>query len=192
MGELSIRDLMRAGHVTRWQIVRTSRNQTLAEHLFNVTMISLELAERLFPDADCSDKYAIMDWALHHDIPEVYLGDISTPVKQRVKESGGADVFNNLERGVSEKWWLAKERVEGHPFKDLVKLADIIDGVLFMQIEGIGTHAETVRKKLDLVYNELVEKAKKRWPEYKWEQAMDVYWKAVSGSDGTLEFEYRN
>ena len=50
MGELSIKDLLRAGHVKRWQIVRTVRDQTLAEHSFNVAMISIELAEILIDD----------------------------------------------------------------------------------------------------------------------------------------------
>ena len=46
MSELNIKDILRSGHVIRWQIVRTVRDQTLAEHLFTVTILSIEMSNR--------------------------------------------------------------------------------------------------------------------------------------------------
>jgi len=56
---LSIQDLMLAQDVKRWVIVRTAKDQSLAEHTFNVVMIA-------------------------RDLDEILTGDIPTPAKDRL------------------------------------------------------------------------------------------------------------
>ena len=74
--KLTIADLARAGHVTRWHSVRTSRDQTLAEHHFLVMRISNQLAKGIIgPDLSDSDLLKIMEYSSQHDMPELLIGD---------------------------------------------------------------------------------------------------------------------
>lgn len=190
MGELSIKDLLRSGHVERWQIVRTTRNQTLAEHAFNVAMISIELAELLIDDLGEAEKFRIYDWALRHDTPEIYLGDIATPVKQRIKQID-PNIINQIESEISEKYAKSKDRVDCTVYKIIVKLADIIDGSSFLRVEGLGDHAGVVIDKLHSNFGKYIDIAADSYPDIEWEQAVDFYDTVLSGRDGTLEFEFK-
>lgn len=190
MGELSIKDLLRAGHVHRWQIVRTVRDQTLAEHSFNVAMISIELAELLIDDLSDAERYIILNWALRHDTPEIYLGDIATPIKRRIKEID-PNVIDIIEEEISEKYKKSKDQVNCTVYKIIVKLADIIDGSSFMRIEGLGDHAEAVIEKLDVLFGKLVDVGIKYYSEIEWEKAVSFYEEVLSGVDGTLDFEFK-
>ena len=63
-------ELLRASHTKRWTIVSTARTQTVAEHLFNVTMIAEKLAEAVGYDIVInSDNFLkLQTWALMHDL----------------------------------------------------------------------------------------------------------------------------
>ena len=59
---MNINDILLAQNIARWTIVSTIQKQSLAEHLFNVTMIARNIAtEANMPD----DK--IIKYALDHD-----------------------------------------------------------------------------------------------------------------------------
>ena len=76
-------DLMRASHVKRWHIVNTSKEQNLAEHQWNVTVIGLrlyELTEGREPPA------GFIAALMFHDVAEIRYGDIPTPGKAFIRE----------------------------------------------------------------------------------------------------------
>ena len=82
--ELGVLDVLRASDVTRWQIVKTYRSQSVAEHTFEVATIALWLLERtrLTETISLSHyKAEILEWALCHDMAEVITGDFPSPVK---------------------------------------------------------------------------------------------------------------
>lgn len=76
---MNIVDKLRASHVTRWHIVATTREQTLADHQWCVTQIAYEIWKRLHPGAPCPANLLLI--ALNHDNDEVIEGDIPSPRK---------------------------------------------------------------------------------------------------------------
>jgi 5'-deoxynucleotidase len=57
--KLTLDNLARSGHINRWYCVRTSRDQTLAEHHYMVTMISNRLEKETF-GSDLDEKGIII------------------------------------------------------------------------------------------------------------------------------------
>ena len=135
MCELNLKDILRAQNVKRWVIVNTSRGQSLAEHTFNVIAITRELCAILgIPDA------RTMKYAFDHDLDEILTGDIPTPAKKRLGIEGGG--YDGKSREMCSDVEIA-----------IVKLADILEAILFIEENGVGQHASEVmsylRVKLD-------------------------------------------
>jgi len=122
---LSIQDLMLAQDVKRWVIVRTAKDQSLAEHTFNVVMIARAICKELGVRDDKVIKYA-----LDHDLDEILTGDIPTPAKDRLG-------INTAYDGKSFEECNGEE-------KSIVALADIIEAMHFLNENQIGRHAQTV------------------------------------------------
>ena len=142
MSELKLKDILRAQNVKRWVIVNTSRNQSLAEHSFNVIAITRELCNRL----NVNDARA-MKYAFDHDLDEILTGDIPTPAKKRL----GIDTGDGYE---------GKSLVECSDLEiAVVKVADVLEAILFIEENGVGQHASEVmqylREKLDKVLGDL-------------------------------------
>lgn len=98
---------LRASIVPRWSIIKTTRPQSLAEHNYNVSIITKHLcgAMALSPPMV---KEAVM-YALTHDYEEIYTGDIPSPAKVKEKRP-------------------VKKVTEA-----VVKLADALEAWLFIQ-----------------------------------------------------------
>ena len=135
-------DKFRAGHVTRWQIVRTSNRQSVAEHSFNVAMIAEELARRAAVTDD------VLRWALYNDLVEVYTGDVPTPMR-RALERVHPGIINEVEDGFAPQ--IAGLR-EATPLRvrRLVKAADLMEAIWYLKHEGLGDHAARVLQTLQM------------------------------------------
>ncbi|MBU1413908.1 HD domain-containing protein [Myxococcota bacterium] len=175
ISKLTLADLARSGHVTRWHSVRTSRDQTLAEHHYMVTRISNRLAKDIFgSDLDDSGLLRIMEYASLHDTPELLMGDLPSPLKRHIEQIGGAD--NPIEAIEAEiAPWLIDMKNEirqQHPeHLVVIKLADLIDAILFIEHEGISKHAKAVAKGLKEQLQAKVEGAGRRYSGYSWDIA---------------------
>lgn len=124
--KLNIQDHLRAGDVTRWHIVATARKQSLAEHQFNVAMIARAIGEEMHLDIAL-----ITEIALFHDMDEVVIGDIPTPTKERLNK-------------YNIKW--PGPKTDTHwPEVHVVKCADLIEAMWFLENNGIGRHADQVK-----------------------------------------------
>ena len=173
--KLTLADLARSGHVTRWHSVRTSRDQTLAEHHYMVTRISNRLAKDIFgPDLDDSGLLRIMEYASLHDTPELLMGDLLSPLKRHIEQISGAD--NPIEAIEAEiAPWLVDMKNEirqQHPeHLVVIKLADLIDAILFIEHEGIGSHAKAVTNGLKEQFKEKLGSAERDYPGYSWKVA---------------------
>ncbi|MBE6565173.1 MAG: 5'-deoxynucleotidase [Ruminococcaceae bacterium] len=72
----------RQKYIRRWSLMRSTSEENLAEHSSQVALIAHALAligNRFFGKHYSPDRAALL--ALFHDIPEVYTGDLPTPVK---------------------------------------------------------------------------------------------------------------
>jgi len=103
---LTLADLARSGHVTRWHSVRTSRDQTLAEHHYMVTRISNQLAKDIFKsDLTDSGLLQIMEYASQHDTPELLMGDLPSPLKLHIEHiSGKNNPIETIESEIAPGW----------------------------------------------------------------------------------------
>lgn len=122
---MNIQDRLRASSVKRWHIVNTSREQSMAEHAFNVAQIAIELRMRLNPGIIKADCRADVLLALDHDMEEILEGDIPTNAKPNRK----------LQEFFEQRPWDCKH---------YVKMADLIDMCVFIEDYGIGRHAKAV------------------------------------------------
>lgn len=131
---MRINDMLRAQHVKRFHIVHTIKNQSIAEHSFNVAMIARRIAIEMGYDED--DVKTVMLAGLVHDLDEVITGDIPTPTKIRAKAQG-VDLNNN---GINVPYqcsgleWVTR----------IVKVSDYIEAMSFMEENAVGMHALTV------------------------------------------------
>lgn len=74
--------VFRQKYIRRWGLMRNSSVETLSEHACEVAVIAHALAligNRFFEKNYDADRAAAI--ALFHDVPEVYTGDMPTPVK---------------------------------------------------------------------------------------------------------------
>lgn len=172
-----MQDIARSGHVTRWHSVRCARNQTLAEHHYLVTMIARELMARLFGDRLAAEtRLAVLEYALTHDTPELLTGDLPAPLKRRVTEIAGEEnPLAQIEREIAPEIAARKEALAGTVFAHLIKIADLMDGCLFIREEGIGRHAALVAELTEKRLHAEIDAARRRFPEIDWDQASALY-----------------
>jgi len=127
--------IMRIQAVKRWHMIDTSRVQTLAEHSANVALLAMLIA-RTAP-AEFFDSYShVACYALLHDAPEAFTGDIPTHTKRHLT---GID---ELENKFTHTLWKLEARTSTVM---LTKMCDIADGIRFIRLHGVdltGVHAQ--------------------------------------------------
>ena len=72
----------RQKYINRWGLMRNTVNENLSTHAAEVSCIAHALAvigNTYFGKSYDSDRVAVL--ALYHDMPEVFTGDMPTPVK---------------------------------------------------------------------------------------------------------------
>ena len=163
---MKLHEILRTGHVNRWHIVRTAREQTVAEHMYRVTMIADHLASKILPASRyLLNSEQLIRYALHHDVTEAITGDTATPTKR----IGDFD-----DSRINTEWDNLRNEFGGTPIGNIVKLADFIEAAAFLVIEGIGKHADVVHE--GIVDNCLkhVTKCEHNWPDYNWQAAREI------------------
>lgn len=137
---LKIHEIMRAQNVSRWSLIATTRQQSVAEHTFNVVMLVRAMAKLMY----MKDEQLIKA-ALEHDLDEVITGDIPSPTKATAKQLG-------MDLGLMEGPKKNEDALSGQA-KSLLKIADIIDAVHFLDNFGTGRRAAVVQEELtDVLY----------------------------------------
>lgn len=165
---LSLYDQLRAAHVRRWHIVQVCREQTLAEHSFNVATLSGALAARMrWPGLmDNTKKLKLMHWAMMHDLIEVNTGDIPTPFKSKIREAAGnAGVLEDAESLVDNEHMGHYRAIKGTEVEMIVDLADVIEAIFFLQDNGIGLHAKKALDGIRVSLADLVNRYEAQYPE---------------------------
>lgn len=168
---MNIKDIVRTGEVTRWHIVATHRKQTLAEHHYLVTMIAYDMALKLSLSPE--DLQIIIMWSLHHDLCEVLTGDIPTPMKYKIKSKYPYGIVEEIEDNIDSKIHVMKQLAKGMCGYYVVKLADIMEGILFLENNGIhmehpGYYGHAARMGLIISYGNWIIKAMEDFPSVDW------------------------
>lgn len=170
---MNIKDIYRSGHVKRWHIVNTHRQQTLAEHHYLVTMILFDIAPKIgLPLASDEGRVAVM-WSLIHDLPEIFTGDMPTPMKMYLRGHMALNAYEGAEAGIDENYNLTKAMAKASLAYDLVKLCDIMEGILFLEAEAVdgstpGTHSNQVRMGLIIGWEKKFKEVKEKYRSMKW------------------------
>lgn len=189
MAEFSFGQLMRSGHVKRWQIVRVAREQTIAEHMYRVWLITEMLCKAVGTPEELGSRACA--WALVHDLPEVVTGDIATPTKKAMRDHLKVDdPMRTIELSLSDSYARVWHEAKAVPASgnwpsayELVKLADLIEAHCFLGCEAMGEHATTVRNGIMAGIAERVLALETRYPLHfqtpEFSQFMNLAWSKI-------------
>lgn len=132
MNQMDIKHRLRLMQVKRYGIFHMNRDQSVAEHSFNVAMIAIELIE----DLDDDDLYgAVVVYSLFHDMDEVLSGDIPSPFKRKLRNQCPEVI------PVLDGQPLANDMV-----RNIVKLADLLEALYYCREFGGSRSAEEVEE----------------------------------------------
>ncbi len=149
---LSLRDIVRSGHVVRWNSVKHGRPQYLAEHHYMVTMIARALARRvLTADYYTPEKQVLLvDYCLNHDLPELISGDLPSVSKRKLEAMLGdkSDVFKQFDYEIHPPLRKLDLKMHDTPLKEIAKLADWADAIVYIQQEGQGNYEVKITKQV--------------------------------------------
>lgn len=135
----AIETVMRLHSVKRWHMIDTTRQQTLAEHSANVALLAMMIAVTS-PIFHFATGSVIATYALMHDIPEAFTGDVPTHTKRHLTG------LEELERSVTHDIFRLGVREND---KALVKLCDLADGIRFIRLHGVDLTARHAREGLE-------------------------------------------
>lgn len=178
--KMTLQTKLRAGHVTRWHIVRTLRQQSLAEHLWRTYQIVKYLYPTIVRQPESIEFFECCEYALHHDITEVLVGDIPTPTKRRI-EGDDPMYLKRIDEDLDSDFSTMYRGAKGARTMYIVKLADLIDGCIFLAHEGHGPHAGDVQDRLERRLEQTVAAARAKFPGDNWHCALDLYQELVMG-----------
>lgn len=75
-----------AGAVKRYHVKRTHRTQSIAEHTFGMLMLVKQVIQ--LSDVPFERTAVLYEAILHHDLPELFTGDVPAPIKRVHPELG--------------------------------------------------------------------------------------------------------
>lgn len=134
-----------AGNVTRYHAKRTIRRQNIAEHTFGILM----LVKQVKPDLSLNLVNAI----LHHDLPELFTGDVPAPIKRAHPDLG--PLLDHIEEGLAPLYNPVMDKLTPNEIT-LLKWADRMELVLWCLEEvrmGNSYCETTVRRGLGWILN---------------------------------------
>ena len=102
--------LSRMKYIKRWALMRSTVDENIKEHSWDVSVIAhaLALIENKIYGGNV-DEYKVLSYAMYHEAGEVITGDLPTPIKYFNTQINSA--YKDLERQAEEKL-LAKLPVE--------------------------------------------------------------------------------
>lgn len=188
--KMGLADIMRASYIMRWNIVNTHEQQNVAEHSFNVAVIADRLYHLLTKGSNQRETpqihYLILKWALWHDIPEVMTGDIPTPIKRHL-EGKYPQCISSVESAVCPHYADIKNEIEGTAVQVIVKIADLLESISFLQQKQSDTLSAEVSARLRHRLEHVVSEAVAGWPQYNWEGAMERISREIRATPTTLD-----
>lgn len=153
---MNLTQKLRSGHVRRWHIVAVAREQTIADHMYRVGVLTEEILKVMgYFSWNNNLTLNAMRWAAIHDRHEYLLGDLPTPGKAAIRDAcdwdapaGQGDAINGAAAKMDPEGEELRACVEdggdcplaGH----VVKYADLLEAMNYIGIFGVGSHAREV------------------------------------------------
>lgn len=137
-----------AGAVRRYHVQRTLRQQTIAEHTFGMLMLIKQVRAGTFISP------ALYDAVLHHDLPELFTGDMPAPIKRAHPDLG--PLMDSIEEGLAPLYLEPDLDAEDTA---LLKWADRMELVLWCleEIKMGNTHCHAmVKRGLGWILNSVI------------------------------------
>ena len=138
---MRINDVLRAGHVKRWHTVHVLREQSIAEHMWNVAMIADTIFLKLGLNVDVYT-------AMTHDLSEVRGGDIPSHQKSAAPYSSFSDeqiVIKGADL-IDAEWFMLNYRGPGSHAQEVFKdVQQRLDNFIIDCPENIGEAVMKVR-----------------------------------------------
>lgn len=128
----TLNDKISLSSVSRWHILDTSKNQSVAEHTYNVVIIVRDIINRFNLNIDGGvriDEASAIRLALEHDLDEVIIGDIPTPTRKLMGDVAQANLDRVMQPPVH--WGDDIDTV-------IVKCADKIEACWFISNFALG------------------------------------------------------
>lgn len=139
---MKINELMRLQDISRWSMINVTRQQSVAEHSFNVSVLAqaiLDRANKMSEESTFNSQY-IGIIAMLHDAVESVTGDIPTPAKQRMKQLGFD--FNEAFKDPDGE-------TPPHGYEVVIKVCDLFESVMYLRNFGTGERAYVVLQGLE-------------------------------------------
>ena len=133
---MRLTDVLALSHVPRWAIVPHVQPQSVADHTFRVVAIARELAKIADIELTANDLW----YMLNHDAAESRSGDANRQFKHMIDDKAWRDA----EEGMCP--WLVQEPIVTTKVENLLKVADAIEAMTFIQMYGAGKHADSVAR----------------------------------------------
>lgn len=110
--------VFRQKYIKRWGLMRNTSTETLSEHAMETAVIAHALAligNRVYGQSYDADRVGML--ALFHDVPEVYTGDLPTPVKYF--DRGSKESYAQIEQKAIEALLLKLPPELREPYEDV-------------------------------------------------------------------------
>ena len=134
--------MLRLSHISRWAIVQTATNQTVADHTWRVWLLGHSWWQHAGLEPD--EWHATEQYLLLHDIHEVRTGDMPTPHKTPELKILLDDYEEALAPGVAAMYKALTPRA-----RQFAKYCDTAESVLYLKVCGLGAHAADVTRLLE-------------------------------------------
>ena len=121
-----MRQLRRLSFVPRWQIFPTNRRQSVADHSFHVTTISMWLMEKHTRRENNEFTLQVLLYALTHDADEAVTGDTPSPNKTPNYDRPQHETVVKLADGLEAYAFLMEEQKMGNTFVNTPLIDDVL------------------------------------------------------------------
>jgi len=198
--KIEIQDIHRLSNVARWQIVRTER-QSVAEHSFNVAYIVINMLDRLKIgfgskgltfDGFSVIKHHAVEWAIFHDLSELFIGDIPTPIKKKMAKHARSNNFmKNFESETVHDKFLQIPPEVRYKVRDIVKIADMMEAISFLtRHNNDKKHSSIILKEIHDDLKIAVAAFMEYFPEYSYQG--EIFKTTVGSMTGNMSFSDQN
>lgn len=132
--------------------MQTAGVQSIAEHMYRVWV----LVRQWGPVAglDPIQQIHAEEWALTHDAAEIRTGDNPTPHKTPQMKKWLTELEHDICPGAIDT-----ERRMRPATQDFCKFCDTAEAILYLRVNGLGRHADDVRRLLEVQLSERLHKS---------------------------------